>query len=243
MTRSISNEREHEMSDESTGFAPDPEAEIDLGLPQREEPRQMHPAPVTMTRGELMSVLDDIRSRVDTGDSFEGNLTYAIPEDESAPPDSFDVVAMYRVGNSQGQGGMRMLGDWSGVDEYAAPAPEKAAAAPLAEAGGYFAQISFFGRIEHTGYVTEVVLHGSQAAYHIDLPEKLWGGNPLAWREYAASAFFEKNPVTEESVRSAWEAERERAERWRRQQAEWARAEPRALPAGDEDDGDPEDEF
>ena len=103
--------------------------------------------------------------------------------------------------------------------------------------GGYFAEIAFFGRIEHTGYVTEVVLHGGHAAYHIDLPEKLWGGNPLAWREYAASAFFEKNPVTEESVRVAWEAERERAERWERQQAEWDRAQSQpALPAGDVDD-------
>jgi hypothetical protein len=105
--------------------------------------------------------------------------------------------------------------------------------------GGYFAEIAFFGRIEHTGYVTEVVLHGGQAAYHIDLPEKLWGGNPLAWREYAAPAFFEKNPVTEESVRKAWEAERERAERWERQQAEreLQRLQP-ALEAGDYDDGD-----
>jgi hypothetical protein len=104
--------------------------------------------------------------------------------------------------------------------------------------GGYFAEIAFFGRIEHTGYVTEVVLHGGQAAYHIDLPEKLWGGNPLAWREYAASAFFEKNPVTEESVRKAWEAERERAERWKQQQAEWERQRSQpALEAGDGDDG------
>lgn len=110
--------------------------------------------------------------------------------------------------------------------------------------GGYFAEIAFFGRIEHTGYVTEVVLHGGQAAYHIDLPEKLWGGNPLAWREYAASAFFEKNPVTEESVRAAWEAERERAERWKRQQEDWERQRSQpALPAGDDDLADEGDDL
>jgi hypothetical protein len=102
---------------------------------------------------------------------------------------------------------------------------------------GYFAEIAFFGHIEHVGYVTEVTLHGGQAAYRIDLPEKLWGGNPLAWREYAASAFFEKNPVTEETVRAQWEAEREQAERWRLQQAEWERRAPvPALTAGDEED-------
>ena len=111
-------------------------------------------------------------------------------------------------------------------------------------AGGYFAEIAFFGRIEHTGYVTEVVLHGGQAAYHIDLPEKLWGGNPLAWREYAASAFFEKNPVTEESVRKAWEAERERVRRWELQQAEWERQRSQpALEAGGGGDDDLEPDY
>lgn len=117
----------------------------------------------------------------------------------------------------------------SAVAEDAATASAQSAAPD-----GYFAVIAFFGRIEHLGYVTEVMLHGGQAAYHIDLPEKIWGGNPLAWREYAASALFEKHPVTEDSVRRAWEAEREQAERWQRQQAEWDRdRSPAALPAGD----------
>jgi len=122
------------------------------------------------------------------------------------------------------------LGDCAYVTE------RHAAAGDEPGIGGYFAEIAFFGRIEHTGYVTEVVLHGGQAAYHIDLPEKLWGGNPLAWREYAASAFFEKNPVTEESVRAAWVAGRERAERLKRQQEDWERQRSQpALPAGDDD--------
>jgi DNA-binding XRE family transcriptional regulator len=110
-----------------------------------------------------------------------------------------------------------------------APEGAQGAAGGCVAPGGYFAEISFFGRIEHTGYVTEVTLHGGQAAYHIDLPEKLWGGNPLAWREYAASAFFEKNPVSEESVRAAWKSELERAGRWKRQQQEWERQ--RSQPA------------
>jgi len=106
--------------------------------------------------------------------------------------------------------------------------------APPAAPAGYFAEIAFFGHIEHAGYVTEVTLHGGHAAYRIDLPEKIWGGNPLAWREYAASALFGKHPVTEESVKAAWEAERERAARWERQQAEWQQS-PAALTAGDDD--------
>ena len=100
--------------------------------------------------------------------------------------------------------------------------------------GGRFEDIAFFGHLDHTGYVTEAIDHGGNAVYRIDLPEKIWGGNPLAEIEYAASAKFSRKPVTEESVRAQWEAERARAERWRQQQAEWDRAgSQRALPAVD----------
>ncbi len=110
--------------------------------------------------------------------------------------------------------------------------PESDAALPA----GQFKTIAFFGHIEHTGYVTEIVKHG-QPAYHIDLPEKIWGGNPLAYREYAASAWFSEWPVTEESVRKAWEAERARAGERRRQAAAWEQQrECRELSAGTGDD-------
>ena len=100
--------------------------------------------------------------------------------------------------------------------------------------GGRFEDIAFFGHLDHTGYVTEAIDHGGNAVYRIDLPEKIWGGNPLAEIEYAASAKFSRKPVTEESVRAQWEAERARAERWRQQQAEWDQAgSQRALPAVD----------
>jgi hypothetical protein len=99
--------------------------------------------------------------------------------------------------------------------------------------GGWFV-IAFMGHTELTGYVTEVTLHGGVAAYHVDLPGKLWGGNALDWQEYPASVLFSRRPVTEESVRKAWEAERERVRRWEQQQAEWdrQRSQP-ALEAGD----------
>jgi hypothetical protein len=83
--------------------------------PRRERPKpvtQMRRVPVNMTQDELATVLEDIVTRVQTGDSFEGNITYAIPEDGLAAPGSFDVMASYRVGNRQGQGGMRMIGRW-----------------------------------------------------------------------------------------------------------------------------------
>jgi len=109
-----------------------------------------------------------------------------------------------------------------------------------AEPDGYFAEIAFMGRIEYTGYVTQITKHG-QAAYHIDLPGKLWGGNPLAWVEHAASAWFSERPATEASVRRQWEAKVRAAAERARQEAEWARmAEQRALTSGsgsDEDEG------
>ena len=110
--------------------------------------------------------------------------------------------------------------------------------------GGYFAEIAFMGRIEYTGYVTQITKHG-QPAYHIDLPGKLWGGNPLAWVEHSASAWFSERPVTEASVRRQWEAKVRAAAERARQEAEWARmAEQRALTAAVTiaDDFDDEDE-
>ena len=115
------------------------------------------------------------------------------------------------------------------------PQPE-APAGETGQPGGEWLCIAFMGHNEYTGYVTEIVKNG-QPAYHVDLPEKLFGGNPLEYVEYAATAWFSDRPVTEEFVRKAWERHvREVAERKRRE-AEWARmAEQRALTAGGEDE-------
>jgi len=93
------------------------------------------------------------------------------------------------------------------------------------EPDGQWMVIAFMGHNELTGYVTEITV-GGQPGFHIDLPEKVWGGNPLAWEEYAGSALYSRRPVSAESVRAAWEAQRRRAELRRQQDAEW---EQRAL--------------
>ena len=64
--------------------------------------------PVPMSKDELLAVLDDIRARVAAGDSFEGYLRYSIPEEPGEGVD-FDVCAGYRIGNSTGQGGFRLI--------------------------------------------------------------------------------------------------------------------------------------
>lgn len=64
--------------------------------------------PKYLTRSELLEVVDDMRQRIEVGDSFEGFLNYLMPE-EGDDPGGFRVEARYRVGNLQGQGGMRMV--------------------------------------------------------------------------------------------------------------------------------------
>lgn len=72
--------------------------------------------PVFMTRDELVAVLDDIRTRVAVGDSFEGFVEYTFPWDkelgdsETDDGDGFRVRARYRIGNSEGQGSLRNFG-------------------------------------------------------------------------------------------------------------------------------------
>lgn len=99
------------------------------------------------------------------------------------------------------------------------------------DADGQWMTISFMGHVELTGYVTEITL-GAQAAFHVDLPDKLWGGNPMAWEEYAATALYSRRPVSEESVRKSYEARIARQAAYERQQAEWAA---RELEPGDGD--------
>lgn len=73
--------------------------------------------PEPVTKEQLLSVLDDIRARVLADDSFEGSFEYTMPwsteigdPETDGPEISFRLRAAYRVGNSQGQGGMRMVG-------------------------------------------------------------------------------------------------------------------------------------
>lgn len=64
--------------------------------------------PVPMSKDQFLAVLDDIRAHVADGDSFEGSLQYTIPEEPGDGID-FDVHAGYRIGNSLGQGGFRLI--------------------------------------------------------------------------------------------------------------------------------------
>jgi hypothetical protein len=109
-----------------------------------------------------------------------------------------------------------------------AEAPE----APQLPEGGRWLELELLGHRVRAGYVTEVTVAGA-ALLHIDLPAKLFGGDPDAWEEYAPSALYCLSPESEESVRKAWETKRREAEERERQRAYWQKQEQRALTAGD----------
>jgi hypothetical protein len=69
--------------------------------------------PVPCSKETLLALLDDIRHHVEIGDSYEGYLEYLMPYDEDmneVEDADFMIKAGYRIGNLQGQGGMRLIG-------------------------------------------------------------------------------------------------------------------------------------
>ena len=77
--------------------------------------------PIDSTYVEVAALLRDMSERVALGDSFEGSIEYSMPDvpewaQRGEPkPDGWrdpDVLvrAVYRIGNTQGQGGVRIVG-------------------------------------------------------------------------------------------------------------------------------------
>jgi hypothetical protein len=71
--------------------------------------------PVRMTKEELVAVLHDVAAGIEAEDSYGGFLTYDAL-DERLGRDEFFVTASYRIGNSMGQGGVRLIGEVPGAD-------------------------------------------------------------------------------------------------------------------------------
>lgn len=81
--------------------------------------------PANLSRESLLAILDEIRAGVATGDTLEGSIQFSLNyDDEPAAEHPWDVQAAYRIGNTQGQGGTRLIG-------HATPAPVDAEAARL----------------------------------------------------------------------------------------------------------------
>lgn len=61
--------------------------------------------PITVDKVTLIDTLRDVLATVEADDSAGGFIEY----EWSDEPGKFDVRARYRIGNSMGQGGMRIL--------------------------------------------------------------------------------------------------------------------------------------
>ena len=61
--------------------------------------------PAVLTKAEHAATVRSIACSVEEGDSFEGSFEYHLEK-----PDTFSVTGAWRVGNTEGQGGMHMLG-------------------------------------------------------------------------------------------------------------------------------------
>lgn len=77
-------------------------------VPDPMPPGWNRPAPATAR--DVFRCLLDAAVRVEHGDSFEGLIIWSMPTDEPELTDAdFGLVARYRVGNLDGQGGMRVF--------------------------------------------------------------------------------------------------------------------------------------
>lgn len=68
--------------------------------------------PVHMAKEDLLYAIDEIRAAIEANDSWEGHFSYNFPEDDAPINTDFAVRAVYRIGNSMGQGGMRVIGEF-----------------------------------------------------------------------------------------------------------------------------------
>lgn len=57
-----------------------------------------------LSKEQLLAALEDMIERVHADDSFEGRIEYHLRDDGA-----FNVEAFWRIGNSEGQGGARII--------------------------------------------------------------------------------------------------------------------------------------
>lgn len=62
----------------------------------------------TLNKQQLLAVLEDIKNSIENNDSMEGKLSYSAMN-ENLKPGEFEVEVTCRIGNSEGQGGVRII--------------------------------------------------------------------------------------------------------------------------------------
>ncbi len=63
-------------------------------------------SPVRQTKEQVAAALRSMADSVEQGDSFEGSIEWHVRDTDW----DFDVVALWRVGNTRGQGGCVTIG-------------------------------------------------------------------------------------------------------------------------------------
>lgn len=73
---------------------------------------RMRNAPVALSKETLLEILTYMLEGVRTGDTLEGSIEFLLPYPPAGDPEDADfmVMASYRHGNRQGQGGLRLVG-------------------------------------------------------------------------------------------------------------------------------------
>jgi hypothetical protein len=61
---------------------------------------------VKLSENELLTLLDNVKKSIQEQDSMQGIISYEWADE----PGFYMVNAVYRIGNSEGQGGMRIIG-------------------------------------------------------------------------------------------------------------------------------------
>lgn len=67
-------------------------------------------SPAVVSVQEMAEILEDMAKRVRKGDCFGGSIEFHFADDFfGAGPNEYTVMGQYRIGNSEGQGGMRLI--------------------------------------------------------------------------------------------------------------------------------------
>lgn len=67
-------------------------------------------SPAVVSVEAMAEILEDMAKRVRNGDCFGGSIEFHYADDFfGAGPNEYTVMGQYRIGNSQGQGGMRLI--------------------------------------------------------------------------------------------------------------------------------------
>lgn len=87
------------------------------------------PVAAHLTKEQFLDLLADIRRAVKDDDTWEGNLNWELPGPYASPTARYAVSGAFRIGNSVGQGGMRVIAAFPRPDDKEKPVDAREAVA------------------------------------------------------------------------------------------------------------------